>query len=87
MRLTLRTAAKLAGISTVTARKYMAREPGRVPSIGEGRKRRYPPEAVATFKAMRVEGDARHGRPRGDGGAVRRSAVGVECETPSRCGD
>lgn len=55
------------------ARELSARNsPGRVPFVGEGRKRRYPPEAVAAFQALRVEASLRHGRPRLDGLPVRR---------------
>ena len=71
--LTLSTIARLAGISLPTARKYLERSPGRIPTVGTGRSRRYPPEAVEAFKTLRKEAILRHGRPRRDGSPVRRN--------------
>lgn len=66
--LTLAQVAAQTGISYPTLRNYAERHGDRIPSVGEGRKRRYRPEAVAVFRELRAE--SRPGRkPRGGGAA------------------
>lgn len=62
--LTLTAIAARAGISQVTAGKYKRRFADRIPSTGEGRRQRYPEEAVPVFAQLRVEQEARRGRPK-----------------------
>lgn len=67
--LTLTQVAAQTGISYPTLRNYAERHGDRIPSVGEGRKRRYRPEAVAVFQELRAE--SRPGRkPKGGGAAA-----------------
>lgn len=67
--LTLNEVARRAGISHVSAGKYKYRYADRIPSVGEGRRQRYPEEAVEVFAKLRVEQERRRGRPRKQAGA------------------
>lgn len=67
--LTLTHIAAQTGISYPTLRNYAERHGDRIPSVGEGRKRRYRPEAVEVFKELRAE--SRPGRKPAGGGATR----------------
>jgi DNA-binding transcriptional MerR regulator len=51
--LTLRKVAELSQISYGTAARYAKIHASRIPSVGKGRKRRYPRESIAVFKAIR----------------------------------
>lgn len=77
--LTLTEIAERTGVSYPTLRNYAERHAERIPSVGEGRKRRYRPEAVAVFQELRAE--SRPGRKAGGGGAVgsggRRAGAGA----------
>ena len=61
---TLLEIAEKTGINATTLSKYVSQYSDRIPSQGEGRKRRYPPEAIPVFLKLREEGLARKGRPR-----------------------
>lgn len=75
---TLPAICKRAGVSPQTAHKYLRDEPGRIPVVGTGRRRRYPAAAVEVLAAMRVEGEARRGRPRKDGSPPVATAARVD---------
>ncbi|HEX4963025.1 MAG TPA: hypothetical protein VF173_19500 [Thermoanaerobaculia bacterium] len=62
--LTLTEIAEKTGINATTLSKYASQYAARIPCQGEGRKRRYPPEAIPVFLKLREEGLARKGRPR-----------------------
>jgi DNA-binding transcriptional MerR regulator len=66
--LTLTEVANQAGISYPTARNYAEQHSDRLPSAGEGRKRRYRPEAVAVFQEIRAA--SRPGRKPAGGAAA-----------------
>ncbi len=51
-------------INATTLSRYANLFADRLPCEGEGRKRRYPPEAIPVFLKLREEGLARKGRPR-----------------------
>ena len=56
--------AEKTGINATTLSRYATLYADRIPCEGEGRKRRYPPEAIAVFRQLREEGLSRKGRPR-----------------------
>ena len=58
--LTLTAIGEQTGISSPTLRRYLKLHGDRIPSEGEGRKRRYHPEAVAVFREIRSR--SRRGR-------------------------
>ena len=74
--LTLTEVSKQVGLSMPTLQKYKKRYGDRIPSVGKGRKQRYPAEALPVFEELRKESLARRGRPRrnapADGAAARR---------------
>lgn len=72
---TLSDVAKKTGISMPTLQRYKKLYQSRLPSVGQGRKQRYPDEALAVFEAIKVENAARRGRPRKDASAPRRTAT------------
>jgi DNA-binding transcriptional MerR regulator len=59
-------------ISMPTLQRYKKEYQNRLPSVGQGRKQRYPVEALEVFKAIKQENVGRRGRPRKDAGAPRR---------------
>lgn len=61
--LTLKEVQRQTGISYPTLRKYVDIHSDEIPSEGEGRRRRYPPEAVEVFRAIRQR-KGKGGRPR-----------------------
>lgn len=62
--LTLTDVAKKVKISLPSAQRYKKLYQDRIPSVGEGRKQRYPQEAVAVFRKIKAENTKRRGRPR-----------------------
>lgn len=60
---TLTQIGEMASISMPTLQKYKRLYQDRIPSVGEGRKQRYPREAVAVFKELKKENLAKRGRP------------------------
>lgn len=56
--------AEKTGINATTLSRYATLYADRIPCQGEGRKRRYPPEAIVVFRQLREEGLSRKGRPR-----------------------
>jgi DNA-binding transcriptional MerR regulator len=55
------------GISVASLRRYRAEYPERVPSVGEGRRQRFPEAALPAFRELKQEGMARRGRRRTTG--------------------
>jgi DNA-binding transcriptional MerR regulator len=60
------------GISSPTLQKYKKRYADRIPSVGEGRRQRYPKEALEVFQELKKENMARRGRPRKSGSKARK---------------
>jgi hypothetical protein len=56
--------AEKTGINATTLSRYANLYPDRIPSEGEGRKRRYPAGAIPVFRQLKEEGLSRKGRPR-----------------------
>ncbi len=61
---TLSDAAKKTGISLPTLQRYKKLYQSRIPSVGTGRKQRYPKEALAEFRKIKRENLKKRGRPR-----------------------
>src|SRR5260370_13251851 len=57
------------GISMPTLQRYKKTYQSRIPSVGQGRKQRYPEAALPVFGELRKENAGRRGRPRKDGSA------------------
>lgn len=57
------------GISMPTLQRYKKFYQGRIPSVGSGRKQRYPENALPVFDEIRNENIGRRGRPRKDASA------------------
>jgi DNA-binding transcriptional MerR regulator len=68
--MTLTEVAKRSGLSMPTLQKYKQRYGDRIPSVGKGRKQRYPEESLPVFAQLREENMARRGRPRKDAAAT-----------------
>ncbi len=62
--LTLTEVSKRTKISMPTLQRYKKLYQDRIPSKGEGRKQRYPKEALAVFNQLKKENISRRGRPR-----------------------
>ncbi len=62
--LTLTEVSKKTGISMPTLQRYKKLYQRRIPTVGKGRTQRYKPEALAVFRALKVENLAKRGRPR-----------------------
>ncbi len=62
--LTLTEVSKRTKISMPTLQRYKKLYQARIPSEGEGRKQRYPTDALAVFKQLKKENIGRRGRPR-----------------------
>lgn len=61
---TLSEVAKRTGISMPTLQRYKKLYQSRIPSVGQGRKQRYPENALPVFNQIKVENAGRRGRPR-----------------------
>ncbi|HEX9943821.1 MAG TPA: hypothetical protein VGG03_17550 [Thermoanaerobaculia bacterium] len=59
------------GISMPTLQRYKKTYQGRIPSVGQGRKQRYPENALPVFDEIKNENAGRRGRPRKDPNAPR----------------
>ncbi|MDX1385645.1 MAG: MerR family transcriptional regulator [Thermoanaerobaculia bacterium] len=59
---TLSEVAAKTGISIATLQRYKKAHQDRLPAVGEGRSQRYPQEALAVFRQIRKENEARRGR-------------------------
>jgi len=80
--LTLSEVSNRTGISMPTLQRYKKNYQNRIPSVGKGRKQRYPEESLQVFKKIKEENIAKRGRPRkktddgGDGRKKRRGRRG-----------
>ncbi|HKV06985.1 MAG TPA: hypothetical protein VJ725_02535, partial [Thermoanaerobaculia bacterium] len=63
------------GISMPTLQRYKKLYQDRLPSVGAGRKQRYPETALPVFDEIKNENAGKRGRPRKDGSAPRPSAA------------
>ncbi len=61
---TLTDVSKKTGISMPTLQRYKKLYQKRIPSVGKGRKQRYPKKALAVFEAIKKESLAKRGRPK-----------------------
>lgn len=59
------------GISMPTLQRYKKLYQGRIPSVGQGRKQRYPDSSLPVFDEIKNENIGRRGRPRKDPSAPR----------------
>src|SRR5579863_2327743 len=69
------------GISMPTLQRYKKTYQDRIPSVGAGRKQRYPEHALPVFGELRSENASKRGRPRKDAAAA---ASGVAAAKPKR---
>lgn len=72
--LTLSEVSKRTNISMPTLQRYKKNYQNRIPSVGKGRKQRYPESALPVFEEIKEENLAKRGRPRkkSAGGAGKR---------------
>lgn len=72
---TLTEVSKLAGVSMPTLQRYKKLYQDRIPSVGEGRRQRYPKRAIKAIQKLKAENLKKRGRPRKtDGGAAKAKA-------------
>jgi DNA-binding transcriptional ArsR family regulator len=74
---TLTEVGRMASVSMPTLQKYKRSYQDRIPSVGEGRRQRYPRAAVAVLRQLKKENLAKRGRPpkTGSKAAKKRNAV------------
>lgn len=82
--MTLTEVSKRTRISMPTLQKYKKRHSDRIPSVGKGRRQRYPEESLKVFLQLRDENMARRGRPRKNASA--RAVPRVKRGRPARRG-
>ena len=68
---TLSEISQKSGISMPTLQRYKKLYQARIPSVGKGRKQRYPESALPVFDELKNENAGRRGRPRKDAAAAR----------------
>jgi DNA-binding transcriptional MerR regulator len=68
--LTLTEVSNRTGISMPTLQRYKKEYQNRIPSVGRGRKQRYPAESLQVFEQLKSENIKKRGRPRRDAGAA-----------------
>jgi DNA-binding transcriptional MerR regulator len=68
--LTLTEVSNRTGISMPTLQRYKKEYQSRIPSVGRGRKQRYPAESLQVFEQLKAENIKKRGRPRRDAGAA-----------------
>lgn len=61
---TLTEVSKRAGVSMPTLQRYKKLYQDRIPSVGEGRRQRYPKRAIAEIRKIKSENLKKRGRPR-----------------------
>ena len=67
--LTLTEVSNRTGISMPTLQRYKKEFQNRIPSVGKGRKQRYPADSLDVFEQIKQENIKKRGRPRKSGGA------------------
>ncbi len=70
---TLSEISQRSGISMPTLQRYKKLYQGRIPSVGKGRKQRYPEHALPVFDELKNENAGKRGRPRKDAAAAPRT--------------
>ncbi len=81
--LTLTEVANRTNISMPTLQRYKKLYQSRIPSQGEGRKQRYPIEALAVFQQLKKENLGRRGRPRKNPQAATETAGKTPAKKPA----
>jgi len=71
---TLSEISQKSNISMPTLQRYKKMYQGRIPSVGQGRKQRYPDSALPVFAQIKQENAGRRGRPRKNAAAARPAA-------------
>src|SRR3954468_10660257 len=66
------------GISMPTLQRYKKTYQARIPSVGQGRKQRYPESALPVFDEIKNENAGKRGRPRKDASAPRPEPVAAK---------
>lgn len=72
------------GISMPTLQRYKKTYQDRIPSVGEGRKQRYPENALPVFDEIKNENAGKRGRPRKDASAPRPERATASKRRPGR---
>ena len=72
------------GISMPTLQRYKKTYQDRLPSVGSGRKQRYPEHALPVFAELRSENAGRRGRPRKNAAAASGAAGATAKRRPGR---
>lgn len=73
--LTLTEVSNRTGISMPTLQRYKKEFQDRIPSVGKGRRQRYPEESLPVFEQIKRENIKKRGRPRKSGGAKKKPSV------------
>lgn len=81
---TLTEVAKKTGISMPTLQRYKKAYQTRIPSVGKGRKQRYPEKALAVFEEIKKENLGRRGRPRKSAAAATRRTKSTRPKAPKK---
>lgn len=79
---TLTEVSEKTGISMPTLQRYKKNYQDRIPSVGKGRKQRYPERALPIFEELKKENVKRRGRPP-KGGAERERPAGATAKRPA----
>ncbi len=72
------------GISMPTLQRYKKTYQDRIPSVGQGRKQRYPEHALPVFDEIKNENAGKRGRPRKDASAPRPERATASKRRPGR---
>ena len=80
---TLTEVSKLAGVSMPTLQRYKKLYQDRIPSVGEGRRQRYPKRAIAAIQKLKAENLKKRGRPRKTDGGSRRATASRTRRVPA----
>ena len=75
---TLSEISQKSGISMPTLQRYKKTYQDRIPSVGQGRKQRYPENALPVFDEIKNENAGKRGRPRKDASAPRPAAAAAK---------
>ena len=78
---TLTEVSKETGISMPTLQRYKKLHQKRIPSVGEGRRQRYPRKALAVFKQIKNENLKKRGRPAAASKSGRKAKAGSARKT------
>jgi DNA-binding transcriptional MerR regulator len=81
--LTLTEVSNRTGISMPTLQRYKKEFQDRIPSVGKGRKQRYPADSLDVFEQIKQENIKKRGRPRKSGGGGRPAAAAKKEKSPA----